>query len=99
MLIRRVVFNESAVGLLDERLKNFLWESDYGRRLRDRNLEVWYYPETLVVHFPHRVSAGGVSKLLLRKSWGHIFDWFKYFIKWRILERPKIKNKPPEIGT
>lgn len=84
MLAKKEIFNPDQIGLFDESLANFLSESDLGRRIRDKNLEIWYYPETSVLHYPHRVSAGGLEKIFSRKTWCHISDWFKYFYKWRI---------------
>jgi len=87
VLVRKKILYEDNIGFLDEKMHSFMWESDWFKRMRERGYSICYYPKVKIIHYPHRVSAGGIKKIFSKKSWIHIIDWFKYLYKWRIKKR------------
>jgi GT2 family glycosyltransferase len=76
------------VGLFDERFFLGFEDTDLCRRFWKKNYQVWYYPKTKVVHYPHRFSSKIFFSKALRE---HIFSWLKYF------KKHGFKNPPSQI--
>lgn len=67
------------VGLFDERFFLGFEDTDLCRRFWENGFEVWYYPKTQIVHYPHRFSR---KKLLSKSVKEHNLSWIKYFKKY-----------------
>ena len=73
------------IGLFDERFFLGFEDTDLCRRIWKIGEEVWYYPKSSIIHYPHRFSGEsnwllGMFKKNVRE---HIRSWLSYFIKWR----------------
>jgi GT2 family glycosyltransferase len=67
------------VGLFDERFFLGFEDTDLCRRFWERNHQVWYYPKTQIVHYPHRFSSKNIFSKSVKE---HILSWIKYFKKY-----------------
>ena len=67
------------VGLLDERFFLGFEDTDWCRRFWGNNYEVWYFPKTKLIHYPHRFSRNNFFSKSVRI---HIASWLKYFLKY-----------------
>lgn len=83
LLFRRKSLDQ--VGLFDKRFFLFLEETDLCRRMWQKQWQVWYLPESKVVHYPHRrtMGTGRIKDMFSKYTWIHLHSWIKYFIKWR----------------
>ena len=83
LLFRKKALGET--GLFDKRFFLFLEETDLCRRMWQKNWQVWYVPESKVVHYPHRrtMGTGRIKDIFSKYTWIHLHSWIKYFIKWR----------------
>lgn len=80
------------VGLLDERYKMYLEDTDWCRSFWEKGYKVVYYPESQMYHYHGRGSAGkSIVKTLLfnRLTWMHITSAVKYFWKFKGKSIPK----------
>lgn len=68
------------VGLLDERFFLGFEDLDWCKRFWQYGYEVWYFPKTKIIHYPHRFSKKGLLDKTIRI---HIASWLKYFWKYR----------------
>lgn len=75
------------VGKFDERFFLGLEDTDLCRKFWNNGCEVWYYPKTQIIHYPHRFSQ---KKILSKAVQEHIISWLKYFKKYGF---KKIKNQ------
>ncbi|MFH1456543.1 MAG: glycosyltransferase family 2 protein [Patescibacteria group bacterium] len=83
LLFRKQALNE--VGSFDKRFFLFLEETDLCRRMWQKKWQVWYVPESQIVHYPHRrtMGTGKIKDMFSKYTWIHLYSWIKYFIKWR----------------
>jgi hypothetical protein len=84
MMIRKNIFDE--IGGFDERFFMYLEDTDLCRRFWQNGFEVWYYPESKMIHYYARVSNKSGKwflDLFIKDTWAHIISWIKYFWKWR----------------
>ncbi|MCK9580531.1 MAG: glycosyltransferase family 2 protein [Methanoregula sp.] len=74
------------VGLFDERFFLGFEDTDLCRRMGNNGYEVWYYPASVAIHYPHRFSGEGnwLTGVFNRSIRIHIASWLKYFLKWRV---------------
>lgn len=81
-LISREVVEK--IGGYDERFFLFLEDTDLCKSVWNAGYEVWYIPDAIVIHYPHRLSGHTMGLLSLTKktTWNHIASWIKYFWKW-----------------
>ena len=75
------------VGKFDERFFLGFEDTDLCRKLWNSGYQVWYYPKTRVIHYPHRFSQ---KKIFNKSVQAHITSWLKYFKKYGL---KKIKNQ------
>jgi len=81
-----------SVGLMDERFKMYMEDTDWCRRYWEKGYKVIYFPQARMYHYHGRGSAGKSvlqSLLLNRLTWIHISSALKYFIKYLGKELPK----------
>ena len=90
LCIRREVLEK--IGLFDERFFLGFEDTDLCRRVWQAGFEVWYYPESVLVHYPNRFSGSSswLKSLFNQNVRIHIISWLKYFWKWR-----KARNVKP----
>ncbi len=69
------------IGLFDERFFLGFEDTDLCKRFWDNEYEVWYFPKTKIIHYPHRFSKKGIFNKAIRI---HIASWLKYFWKLRV---------------
>jgi len=82
LFIRREALDK--VGYFDERYFLGFEDADFCRRMRKANYEVWYYPASVIIHYPHRFSGEGnwLTGIFNESIRIHIASWLKYFFKW-----------------
>lgn len=82
-MIRKSIADK--LGGYDERYFMFMEDTDLCRQIWHLGFEVWYVPQAVLVHYPHRASAHdlGLSSIRKKTTWIHISSWLKYFWKWR----------------
>lgn len=82
MLIRKKVWD--IVGGFDARYFLYYEDIDLCREVSARGYEVWYYPDTRIIHYHKRLSAGKKWWLMLfdKTARVHIASHIKYFKKW-----------------
>ncbi|MDP3899567.1 MAG: glycosyltransferase family 2 protein [bacterium] len=73
------------IGNFDEQFFLGFEDTDLCRRVWQAGSEVWYYPQSVLVHYPHRFSGGrGWLVSLFNKNVRiHIASWLKYEWKYR----------------
>lgn len=76
LLIRKKVIDD--IGLLDEKYFLYIEDIDYCYRAWKKEWEVWYVPESVVIHH-HRAESD--KKLLSIFSWHHTKSMWHYFWK------------------
>lgn len=83
LFIRRSALDK--IGLFDERFFLGFEDTDLCRRAGKAGYEVWYYPASVVIHYPHRFSGENnwLTGVLNKSVRIHIKSWLKYFLKWR----------------
>jgi GT2 family glycosyltransferase len=85
MFIRSTALDK--VGYFDERFWMYYEDSDLCRRFWEKNLPVYYFPDTKLEHVHNRGSADepNVLKALLKNKLArvHVMSWLKYMWKWR----------------
>lgn len=83
LFIRGSVLDKT--GLFDERYFLGFEDTDLCRRVRSAGYEVWYYPASVIIHYPHRFSGEGnwLTGIFNQSIRIHIASWLKYFLKWR----------------
>lgn len=77
LLIRRQTFEE--IGAMDERFFLYCEDIDWCRRAKESGWQVFYHPESRVVHF------GGLSYPSLRSLFEHYRSMWRYYLKWVLL--------------
>jgi len=77
MMVRRSAIEE--VGPMDERFFLYLEDTDWCFRMDQRDREVWYVPESVMVHHYRRSSAGS---MLSRPFLIHLLSLMRYYEKW-----------------
>ncbi len=80
MLMRKERFQE--IGGFDERFFIFFEDTDLCRRLSEAGHEVWYHPQSQMLHSEERLSQRGFWPLK-KVFWIHLGSAMKYFWKWR----------------
>jgi len=83
LLFRKEDLNQ--VKGFDERFFMYLEDTDICRRIWQAGKEIWYLPQSQMIHYYARESGRGLwmKDLLGKMAWIHIVSWFKYFWKWR----------------
>lgn len=83
LFIRRQALDQ--VGYFDERYFLGFEDTDLCRRMWRAGWEVWYYPESVFIHYPHRFSGEGnwLTGILNPNIRVHIVSWLKYFWKYK----------------
>ena len=77
LIVRRKVFDD--VGLLDEGYFLYFEEVDFCRRAKKAGWEIWFVPESRIVHFEG--SSTGIRKIAQRRP-GYWYDSRRrYFVK------------------
>ena len=84
MLIRKKIWD--MVGGFDVRYFLYYEDIDICREVSARGYEVWYYPDTHIIHYHKRLSAGKKWWLTLfdKTARIHIASHIKYFRKWGV---------------
>lgn len=82
LMIRKEVLDE--IGLFDEQPFLYFGDVDLARRIWQAGKQVYYYPQSQMIHFHQRLSTSqpGFPCLFSKVTWIHILDAIKYFIKW-----------------
>ncbi len=84
LLARREVWQK--VNYFSEEYFMYFEDTDLCRKIKKENLQVVYFPETAVIHFHRRQSAGSIFQMIRNKlTWIHFRSWLKYEFKWRKL--------------
>lgn len=85
MFVRKAAIDE--VGVFDDRYWMYAEDSDWCRRMWEKNWAVYYVHDIVIRHIHGRSSAKvpGVINALLKNKYArvHLTSWFKYFWKWR----------------
>jgi len=83
LFIRRKALDR--VGLFDERFFLGFEDTDLCRRMWSANYEVWYYPESKLIHYPHRFSGSDnwLTGVFNKNVRIHIKSWVRYFWKYK----------------
>lgn len=73
-----------SVGFFDERFFLGFEDTDFCRRIWQAGYEVWYYPDSVMIHYPHRFSSdqNWLASIFNPNVRIHIASWLKYFWKW-----------------
>ncbi len=80
MIVRREAVDE--VGLMDERFFLYFEDTDWCYRMKQHGRQVWYVPDSVMVHLYERSSAKSVmSKPFLM----HILSLLRYYEKWNTI--------------
>ena len=77
------------VGLMDDRYRMYMEDTDWCRRFWENGYAVYYFPAARMFHYHGRGSAGKnaiVSLLFNRLTWIHIASAVKYF--WKYAGKP-----------
>jgi GT2 family glycosyltransferase len=80
------------VGLMDERFKMYMEDTDWCRRFWENGYKVIYFPGAQMYHYHGRGSAGKsmlTALLSNRLTWIHIASAIKYFLKYAGKTAPK----------
>jgi hypothetical protein len=80
MMVRREAAGE--VGLMDERFFLYFEDTDWCYRMKQHGFEVWYVPDSEMVHLYERSSAKSV---LSRPFLLHLLSLLRYYEKWNSL--------------
>lgn len=90
LMVRRQALAQ--VGLLDERYFLYVEDMDWCRRFWEKGWQVWYVPNSQIIHFHQRESleGGGLGDLANAYTRIHIISWFKYLWKFRGKKLPSI---------
>ncbi len=83
---------QEKVGLMDERFKMYMEDTDWCRRYWENGYKVIYFPKSEMYHYHGRGSAGkGAIRLIIfnRLTRIHIISALKYFIKYLGKPLPK----------
>lgn len=83
---------QEKVGLMDERFKMYMEDTDWCRRYWENGYKVIYFPKSEMYHYHGRGSAGkGTIRLIIfnRLTRIHIISALKYFIKYLGKPLPK----------
>lgn len=83
LLLRKNVLEQ--INGFDERFFMYLEDTDLCRRIWQANYEIWYVPQSQMVHYYFRESGSTswLRDLSKKLAWIHIISWLKYFWKWR----------------
>ncbi|MCK4548632.1 MAG: glycosyltransferase [Candidatus Krumholzibacteria bacterium] len=80
MIVRREAVAE--VGLMDERFFLYFEDTDWCYRMKQHGRQVWYVPDSVMVHLYERSSA----KSLLNKPFLlHMLSLMRYYEKWNTI--------------
>ncbi len=80
MIVRREAAEE--VGLMDERFFLYFEDTDWCYRMGQHGREVWYVPDSVMVHLYERSSA---SSMLSRPFLIHMLSLLRYYEKWNAI--------------
>jgi GT2 family glycosyltransferase len=84
------------VGLMDNRFKMYMEDTDWCRRFWENGLKVVYYPYSKMYHYHGRGSTGKnvlASLFSNRLTWMHIGSAIKFFIKYSGKPNPRIQKQ------
>lgn len=82
MIVRREALD--AVGPMDERFFLYFEDTDWCYRMQQHGWEVWYVPDSMMVHRWERSSARSV---LGKPFLNHLLSMLRYYEKWNALFR------------
>jgi N-acetylglucosaminyl-diphospho-decaprenol L-rhamnosyltransferase len=82
MIVRREALD--AVGPMDERFFLYFEDTDWCYRMQQHGWEVWYVPDSVMIHRWERSSARSV---LSRPFVNHLLSMLRYYEKWNALFR------------
>ena len=93
LMIRRDALEQ--VGLFDDRFFLYYEDLDLCRRFWEKGREVWYNPNTELIHYHQRLSGQkfGILSIFNRATRIHIVSSIKYFAKYFGARPPKIPEK------
>lgn len=83
---------QEKVGMMDERFKMYMEDTDWCRRFWENGFKVIYFPEAEMYHYHGRGSAGrGIIRLIFfnKLTRIHIISGLKYFLKYFGKSLPK----------
>ncbi|TSC92007.1 MAG: putative glycosyltransferase [Parcubacteria group bacterium Licking1014_17] len=92
LMVSRQALNK--VGKMDERFFMYFEDVDWCRRFWQNGYKVVYYPEAVMYHYHQRESYSGWGPLdvfVNRTTRRHIKSGFKYFFKYRNINKPTLK--------
>lgn len=83
LFIRREILDK--VGLFDERFFLGFEDTDLCKRIWQGGYEVWYYPQSALIHYPHRFSgeSNWLTGVFNKNVRIHIRSWVRYFWKYK----------------
>jgi GT2 family glycosyltransferase len=85
MFVRKKAIDD--VGMFDDRYFMYAEDSDWCRRMWEKNWAVYYVHDLVIKHYHGRASAkvpGAIRAILTNKyARIHIRSWMKFFWKWR----------------
>lgn len=82
------------VGPNDERYFLFMSDVDLCRIAWDKGFEVHFVGDTEAAHNEGRLSSGGVLDVFKKRTLRiHVWDAFKYYLKWMLRKLPKQRRK------
>lgn len=80
MIVRREAVEE--VGLMDERFFLYFEDTDWCYRMNQHGRQVWYVPESVMIHTYERSSA---KSMLSRPFLLHLLSLLRYYEKWNTI--------------
>ncbi|MFH1326174.1 MAG: glycosyltransferase family 2 protein [Candidatus Falkowbacteria bacterium] len=83
LIVRKSVI--AKIGNFDQRFFLGFEDTDLCQRIWQSGHEVWYYPTSVLIHYPHRFSGSGnwLTSMFSKNVRIHIMSWLKYFWKYR----------------
>jgi len=90
LFIRREALEKA--GYFDERYFLGFEDTDLCRRFWQSGWEVWYNPDSILIHYPHRFSGDSnwLTGIFNKNIRIHINSWLKYFFKWGSSRQPEV---------
>lgn len=82
MMVRREALER--VGPMDERFFLYFEDTDWCYRMQQHGWEVWYVPDSVMIHRWERSSAGSI---LGKPFVNHLLSMLRYYEKWNALFR------------
>lgn len=96
LLARRAAIQDA--GLMDERYFLYIEDMDWCRSFREHGWQVYYWPAWQVEHNAARSSTAQFW-LTNRKTWMHLLNLGKYYLKWGFSPKPNSKKRDRAFWT